>query len=482
MIGLVSLMGGDYNAQAMVDSRYAQALDYLYSFVDYSLERTYRYTADHFDLQRVHELLGRLGNPHRAYTTVHIAGTKGKGSVSALIGSSACAAGYRTGLYTSPHLIRLTERIRVDGEEISEADVVALVEEIKPKAEGIPGLTMFELLTALGFLHFARAGVEIGVIEVGLGGRLDATNVVTPVVAVITSLSYDHMHLLGNSLSDIAREKAGIIKPGVPVVLAPQQHEADRVVEQVALERGAPLIRVGRDWLFAPGPRDVDQQSLHIWSSQEQQLVDAYIESTGAVEWAPPRYEIPLLGYHQVINAAVAYAAIRVLRERGFALDEEAIRKGFRTVHWPGRFQILARAPVVVVDSAHNRDSALRLRIALDDYFPGQPVTLVFGALADKDIPGMLAELLPRVSRLILTQAEHPRAATVNELAELAHGYGWRVSGIVPVAEALRQAIVQSRPGEVIVAAGSLTVAGEVLASWEEVSLSVGLAQAVETA
>ncbi len=466
----------------MADSRYAQALDYLYSFVDYSLERSYRYTADHFDLARVHQLLHRLGDPHQAYATLHIAGTKGKGSVSALIASTARAAGYRTGLYTSPHLVRLTERIRVDGEEIAQADVVDLVDEIKPKAEGIPGLTMFELLTALGFLHFARVGVEIGVIEVGLGGRLDATNVLTPLVGVITSLSYDHMHLLGNSLSDIAREKAGIIKPGVPVVLAPQQHEAARVVEQVAREKGAPLIQVGRDWLFAPGPHDLERQSLYIWSSQEQELVDAFVESTGAVEWTPPRYEIPLLGYHQVINAAVAYAALRVVRERGFALDEESVRKGFRSVSWPGRFQILSRSPAVVVDSAHNRDSALRLRIALDDYFPGQPVTLVFGALADKDIPGMLAELLPRVSRLILTQAEHPRAATVDELAELAHGYGWRVSRIVPVAEALRQAIVQSRPGEVIVAAGSLTVVGEVLASWERVSQSVGLALALEAA
>ncbi len=462
--------------------RYAQALDYLYSFVDYSLERTYRYTADHFDLQRVHELLHRLGDPHQAYATVHIAGTKGKGSVSALIASASRAAGYRTGLYTSPHLVRLTERIRVDGAEIAESDVVDLVDEIKPKAEGIPGLTMFELLTALGFLHFARRGVQIGVIEVGLGGRLDATNVLTPLVAVITSLSYDHMHLLGNSLSDIAREKAGIIKPGIPVVLAPQQHEAARVVEQVARERGAPLIQVGRDWLFAPGPRDLEQQSLYIWSSQEQERVDAFVESAGAVEWMPPRYEIPLLGYHQVVNAAVAYAALHIVRERGFALDEEAVRNGFRSVSWPGRFQILSRSPAVVVDSAHNRDSALRLRIALDDYFPGQPVTLVFGALADKDIPGMLAELLPRVSRLILTQAEHPRAATVDELAELAHGYGWRVSRIVPVAEALRQAILQSRPGEVIVAAGSLTVAGEVLASWEQVSQSVGLALGVEAA
>ncbi|MEW6568860.1 MAG: folylpolyglutamate synthase/dihydrofolate synthase family protein [Chloroflexota bacterium] len=466
----------------MAHPRYAQALDYLYSFVDYSLERSYRYTADRFDLDRLRQLLQRLGDPHRAYASLHIAGTKGKGSVSALAASTLKAAGYCTGLYTSPHLVRLTERIRVDGEEIAEAAVVDLVDEIKPKAEGIAGLTMFELLTALGFLYFARQGVDIAVIEVGLGGRLDATNVVTPLVSVITSLSYDHMHLLGNSLSDIAREKAGIIKPGVPVVLAPQQHEAARVVEQVAREQGAPLIRVGRDWLFAPGSHDLERQSLYIWSSREQALIDAYVESSGRVEWTPPRYEVPLLGYHQVINAAVAHAALQVVRQQGFDIEDEAIRRGFRSVSWPGRFQILSRSPVVLVDSAHNRDSALRLRIALDDYFPGKPVTLVFGALADKDIPGMLAELLPRVSRLILTQADHPRAATVDELAEIARGYGWQVSRLVPVSQAMRQAVLQSRPGEVIVAAGSLTVAGEVLASWNEVSQSVGLAVGVEAA
>jgi dihydrofolate synthase/folylpolyglutamate synthase len=451
---------------------YREALDYLYSFVDYSLERYYRYTADRFNLDRVRQLLHAIGDPHLAYPTIHVAGTKGKGSVSALCASVLKAAGYRPGLYTSPHLVRLTERIRIDGEEIAEEAVVELVEALRPHVAQIPELTMFEILTALGLLHFARQGIQFGVIEVGLGGRLDATNVLSPIVSVITSLSYDHMQLLGNSLSDIAREKAGIIKPGVPLVVAPQQYEAARVVEEVARERGAPLVQVGRDWLFAPGARDLDRQSLFIWPAREQGLMDAFVDSAGGEEWAPPRYEIPLLGYHQVINAAVAYAALQVVREKGFAIEEAAIQAGYRSVSWPGRFQILWRSPVVLVDSAHNRDSALRLRIALDDYFPGKPVTLVFGALADKDIPGMLAELLPRVSRLILTQAMHPRAATPDELAELAHGYGWRVSKIVPAPEAVRQAIRRSRPGEVIVIAGSLTVAGEVLAAWDEIRQS----------
>ena len=451
----------------MTDQPYQEALDYLYSFVDYSVERTYRYSADTFDLDRVRDLFQAVGNPQDRYSSIHIAGTKGKGSVSAMVASVLQAAGYRTGLYTSPHLQHFTERIRVNGQEIPTSEVVRLVDILKPHIEAIQHLTVYEIITVLGFLHFAEQEVECAVVEVGLGGRLDATNVLNPLVSVITSLSYDHMHLLGDSLSDIAREKAGIIKPGVPVVTAPQQFEAARVVEQVAHTLKAPLVLVGRDWLYSSGPRDLNGQSLHVWSAAEQPLMDAYVESAGGEEWAPPRYQIPLLGHHQVINGAVAYAVLQTMREQGLVVDEEAIQQGFREVYWPGRFQILSREPTVVVDSAHNRDSALKLRIALDDYFPGQPVTLIFGASADKDISGMLIELLPRVSRLIVTQAVHPRAAAPEDLAHLARTHGLRVEVAVPVSTALDRAMTRARPGEVILAAGSIFVVGEILTAWE---------------
>jgi dihydrofolate synthase/folylpolyglutamate synthase len=452
----------------MVDERFQEALDYLYSFIDYSVERSYRYSPEVFDLGRVRELLGSLGDPQDAYPTFHVAGTKGKGSVSALLASSLRAAGYRTGLYTSPHLLRFTERIQVDGVEIPKRAIVELVEALRPKVAEVPGLTTYEIATALGFMFFQRERVDCAVIEVGLGGRLDATNVIEPIVSVITSLSYDHMHLLGNTLSEIAGEKAGIIKPGVPVVLAPQQREAELVVERVASEMGSPLIRVGHDWLFAPGSRGLNGQSLSVWSAAEQPLMDAYVQSAGDDEWTPPRFEIPLLGHHQVVNAATAYAALQVANDRGLRVSTDAIRQGFRDVSWPGRFQILSQSPTVVVDSAHNRDSALKLRIALDDYFPGRPVTLVFGASADKDIPGMLDELAPRISRLIVTQAVHPRAADPDDMAELGRGHGLRVEVIVPVAAALDRALARRRPDEVILAAGSLFVAGEVLAAWDK--------------
>jgi dihydrofolate synthase/folylpolyglutamate synthase len=454
----------------MPQAAFQEALDYLYSFIDYSVQRSYRYSAEVFDLGRVRQLLSALGDPQDQYASVHVAGTKGKGSVTALISASLRSAGYRTADYSSPHLLRFTERIRVDGQEIPETRVAELVERMKPAVAGIPKLTTYELTTALGFLHFALEKVDWAVVEVGLGGRLDATNVLLPRACVITSLSYDHMHLLGNSLSDIAREKAGIIKAGVPVVLAPQQHEALQVVTAIAAERGSPLTQVGRDWLYAPGSHDLEGQSLFIWSAAEQRLMDDFVESAGGDEWAPPRYEIPLLGHHQVVNAAVAYAALQVLRGQGLELPERAIRQGFRSVQWPGRFQVLATDPAVVVDSAHNRDSALKLRIALDDYFPGMPVTLIFGASGDKDIAGMLEELAPRIARLIVTQAVHPRAEPPQALAELGRSHGVRVEIRVPVAAALQRALELAGPGEVILAAGSLFVAGEVLAAWEQLA------------
>ena len=465
----MSLQPAKVTIRRVTHHTYQDALDYLYSFVDYSVQRSYRYSPEVFDLERVRTLLRRLGDPQAQYPTLHVAGTKGKGSVSAFMAAALGAEGYRTGLYTSPHLVRFTERVQINGQEAPESRVVELVNVLRSEASQIPGLTTYELTTALGFLYFAREKVDCAVVEVGLGGRLDATNVIAPLASVITSLSYDHMHLLGNSLSDIAREKAGIIKPGVPVVLSPQQYEAEKVVEETARLRSAPLVRVGRDWHYSPGPRSLDGQSLFVWSAAEQPLMDAFVESAGGEEWVPPRYEIPLLGYHQVVNAATAIAALRTVSERGLPVSERGIRDGFRNIHWPARFQVLSRDPILVVDSAHNRDSALKLRITIDDYFPGQLVTLIFGASEDKDIPGMLYELLPRVSRLIVTQAVHPRAADPQALAQLAHGSGVRVDSISPVAAALERALSIVRPDEVILAAGSLFVAGETLAAWERI-------------
>jgi dihydrofolate synthase / folylpolyglutamate synthase len=430
---------------------YQEAIDYLYRFVDYSLTRNFRNAADKFDLSRMHTFLALLDNPQRRYPVLHVAGTKGKGSTSALAASALQAAGYRVGLYTSPHLMEFTERIQVNGQPISPQELVDLVEQIKPAVSQVERLTTFELTTALGFLHFARKGVEVGVIEVGLGGRLDATNVVDPLVSVITSLSLDHVGVLGDTLAKIAYEKAGIIKPGRPVVLAPQVAEAREVIRATAAERGCRLVEVGEDVFYAGEEHSLDGQILRV----------------GLKDSPPVQLRIPLLGSHQVENAATAYAALQMTRESGLTIPDQAIQAGFQQVSWPGRFELLRREPPLVIDSAHNRDSALRLRQTLDDYLPGKPVILIFGASEDKDVAGILAELLPRVTRVIATQSIHPRAADPKVLADLALQSGCPAVVITPVEQALTSALAQAGDWAVVLATGSLFIAAAVRETWQ---------------
>jgi dihydrofolate synthase/folylpolyglutamate synthase len=427
------------------ETAYNKALDYLYSFVDYSLKHTSELVKAEFNLERMFELMAALGNPQDSYPIIHVAGTKGKGSVSAMTASALHAAGYRAGLYISPHLQDFCERIQGDGEPVSHGELAALVEEIKPAVARLPFITTFELTTALGFLYFAHRGVDAAVVEVGLGGRLDATNIVTPLVSVITSLSYDHMAVLGNTLAAIAGEKAGIIKPGRPVVSSPQKDEALAVLEKVAAERHAPLTLVGRDVFYEVGEHSLDGQSLTI--------VNRVI------------LRIPLLGAHQVVNAATAYAA---LKASGLNVSDEAIQKGFAGVKWPCRFEVLRREPPVVIDSAHNRDSALRLRQALDDYFPGRSVVMIFCALEDKDISGMLVELAPRLEQVIATQADHPRAPSVEWIAGQVQQAGLPVEAVTPVAAALERALELAGERMLVLTAGSVAFAGEVRTAWQK--------------
>lgn len=462
---------------------YQESLDYLYSFVDYGALRTYKYSSDTFDLGRMVRFLEALGRPQARYPSLHLAGTKGKGSVAAMCANVLRAAGYRTGFYTSPHLQDFCERMRVNNEFISQAAVAEIVSAMQPLVETMPGLTTFELTTALAFQYFARENVDVAVIEVGLGGRLDATNIITPLVSVITSLSYDHMNLLGDTLAEIAGEKAGIIKPGVPVVTAPQKPEALEVLERIAAERSAPLIQVGRDWLFQPIAHSWENQIFDVWSAQEEQQLNMLRAQGHAVNWNPTRLEIPLLGRHQVENGAVAYAALMALREHrrsplgeGLPISADAVQEGFRSLYWPGRFEILNRHPFLVADGAHNRDSAQKLATALQDYFPGRRILLVFGASSDKDVPGMLAELFApgNIARAIMTQAIHPRAQDPEELADLAQKTqkAVRLEVVPAVAQALERALQWSTAEDVIVACGSLFVVAEVRSAYARLRLA----------
>ncbi len=443
-----------------IEKEYKFALDYLYSFVDYSLKHISELAKADFNLERMFALLEAMGNPQDQYPTLHVAGTKGKGSVCALCAAGLSAAGYRAGLYTSPHLMDYCERIQVNGGPIPHASLVELVEEIKPAVARIPKLTTFEITTALGFLWFARQKVDVAVIEVGLGGRLDATNVVTPKVAVISSLSYDHMAVLGNTLAEIATEKAGIIKTGVPVISAPQADEALGVLENVAQKRNAPLTLVGREIMFQAGSHSLDGQSVNL----QRSTLNVQVSS----ESLP--LTIPLLGVHQAENAAVAVAALWTLRELGMDVPNEAIQRGFANVQWPGRFEVMRREPPVVIDSAHNRDSARRLRQTLDEYFPRRPVILVFCALEDKDLAGMLAELKGRLEYVVATRADHPRAPSADWIADQVRQAGIPVEAAVPVPAALERALKIAGKRALVLSAGSVAFAGEMLAAWHTIN------------
>ncbi len=441
------------------EKAYQDALDFLYSFIDYSLKRNFRNAAEKFNLERMRQFMRHLGDPHKDYKIIHVAGTKGKGSVSAMVASVLAAQGYQAGLYTSPHMVEFTERVQINGEEIPKHELVQVVELLKPVTEKVPEITTFELTTALAMVYFSQKQVDIAVLEVGLGGRLDATNIVDPLIAVITSISYDHVKILGDTLTEIAGEKGGIIKANTPVIIAPQKEEARLKLEQIAVERNAPLIQVGRDYLYAADSHSLDGQTFLVWTPDEQPMVDEFIESGGRDVWSPVRLRIPLLGFHQIENAATAYAALKTAEKLGLEIQPEAYRRGFSQVDWPGRMEILRRRPPLIIDSAHNRYSALRLRQAMDDYFPGFPVILVFGASEDKDIPGMFQELLPRVKRVITTQSIHPRAIDAEELVDLAHRSGRSAEAVTPIESAITKALDEAGGESVVLITGSVFVA-----------------------
>lgn len=436
-----------------------EAVDWYYSFAKFDPNAPR--VPDDQKLARMQNILARLGMPHTRFPSVLIAGTKGKGSTAALLASMLRAAGYRTGLYTSPHLHTFRERIRFNGELISPETVVDTTERLQEIAPDFPGTTFFEWVTALAFDALAREKVEIAVLEVGLGGRFDCTNVVTPLVSVITPISYDHMEILGSTLSEIAREKAGIVKTGVPVVMATQPEEARRVIEATAAERNAPLID-------AAHVRRIELVQV----TEDAQTVRVDRNATGEGQ----TYSLPLQGPHQRVNLATALAAADELRRQGWSLSDEVIQWGVRGVEWKGRFEIVsiphpnpsprgrgASDPCwIVVDGAHNRASAHALVRTLDEVFRGRRVHLIFGASNDKDIPGMLDELLPRVGSVILTQADHPRAASPESLMRLAAPYTLEKTTAPNVAEALNVARAKaSLPDDVICVTGSLFIAAE---------------------
>jgi dihydrofolate synthase/folylpolyglutamate synthase len=431
---------------------YYDILWYMYSFTDYEKKGLAAYAPENYNLERVHRLLGLLGDPHREFQAVHIAGTKGKGSTAAMIESVLRAAGYCTGLYTSPHLHTFRERIQVRGELIPEDDVVRLIQEMRPLLDQVEDITTFEVMTGLAFAWFAEQRVEWAVVEVGLGGRLDATNVLTPAVAVITSISRDHTGILGETVAEIAAEKAGIIKPGVPVVSSPQSDEALAVIEATCRLHDVPLTLVGRDWMWEAGEADLQGQTFSVSRGQD---------SIG-------EFGIPLLGTYQASNATTALAALSLLEPRGVILPPAALRSGLSSLHWPGRLEILGQNPLVVVDSAHNGDSAHKLVTALRSIASFKRFIIVLGASSDHVTPGLLQALLGGADRALATATRHPRAASPSWIRAQAAELGFEIEVTSTVPRALDQALAEAGPEDLICCTGSVFVAAEARAAWFE--------------
>jgi dihydrofolate synthase/folylpolyglutamate synthase len=448
------------------DRKYQATLDYLYSFVDFSLTRQDRYKPDQFTLENMYKLMDAMDHPERKYAIIHIAGTKGKGSVAAYCSSALQAGGRKVGLYTSPHLHDYTERIKFNGIPIAHENLISLVAELKPIFESIPKITTFEITTALAFEYFRREQVDVAVVEVGLGGRLDATNVIDPVVSVITSISYDHTYLLGNTIAEIAGEKAGIIKPGVPVVLAPQEDEARQVIAKICDERSAPLIQVGLDYRYHNVSHSLVGQVFDIWSGSERPLDKSGEDRQVGKSGKSCQLQIPLLGEHQLENATTAYAALQLFQQLSFPVTDESIRDGFFQVQWPARFEVLQRFPPVVVDAAHNRDSAHKLIATLEDFFPNNGIILVFGASEDKDILGMLLELMPTVDMLIATQSYHPRSISPEKLVTIAAPFEKPTIITDDVSNGLEEALRVVGENQVVLVTGSIFVAAGGREAW----------------
>ena len=424
-----------------MNKSYQNALDYLYSFVDYSLKYASELAKAEFNLDRMRDLMRLLGDPQDDYPIIHIAGSKGKGSTAAFTASALRAAGYRVGLYTSPHLQDFTERMQINGIPIPQEELAALVEEIKPAVAQVPYITTFELTTALAFLYFSRQKVTAAVFEVGLGGRLDATNILTPLVSVITSISLEHTAVLGNTLPQIAREKAGIVKEGHPFVASPQKAEVVRVFDLVAEEYDVPFTLVGRDLLYKVKKKSIDGQIIDLWLPNAPKL----------------RLSIPLLGAHQAENAATAYAALLAARREGLVFNTAQLKQGFAETKWPGRFEIWRESPPIVLDSAHTPDSFAKLHQTLDEYFPDQPIVMLFGVSEDKNLGAMLKELAPRVEKVILTRSTHPRALEAQKMIEFAEQAGVAYEAIEPVEAALARGLeIADERGILLLSAGSI--------------------------
>ena len=420
---------------------YDETIDFLYRLQWHGIR---------LDLGPAERLLDAAGRPHERYRVIHVGGTNGKGSTAAMLASMLGAAGYSVGLYTSPHLIDFTERIRVDGRPIGRDQVVGLTEDLRAVLPADIEPTFFEFTTAMAFLAFARAAVDVAVVEVGMGGRLDATNVVRPLVSVVTNVDLDHQRYLGDTVGAIAREKAGIIKPGVPVVTGAAHPDALAVLAEVATGRGSSLTVVGRD-VRVTG------------------LSPALFAYEGVVERLDG-LTCPLLGRHQMTNAATALAAIEHARDRGLFVPSDAIRRGLARVRWEGRLEVVKSRPLILVDGAHNpagADALAEFLRAERARRPGARLVVVFGILAEKDLRGIIDRVGPLADEVVLTESGYHRAASVEALRTAASSLTVPVRLVPDLARAVEETEARLAADDWCVVTGSLYTVGEVKAIYQ---------------
>lgn len=406
---------------------YTESINYLYGLQKYGIK---------LGLERTRMIMTALGNPQDKFRSVHIAGTNGKGSVSAMIASILRSHEFRVGLFTSPHLVSFTERITINGVQIAEPEVVSLTKEIKAVIDALntDTPTFFEFVTAMAFLYFKRNGIDWGVIEVGMGGRLDCTNVITPEASVITRISYDHKEFLGDTLTAIAGEKAGIIKKGVPVISSAQEQEAEDVIVKKALEQSSDLYLYGRDFNGILKKSDINGISFDYIAPELREINLSSIS-----------LHSPLAGEHQLINSCVAVKTAQLLLKKYThdSIDNifESIKSGLVNTRWRGRLEIFSHDPLIMIDGAHNPDAAEKLSNFLKSIISKYKIILVTGIMSDKDIYGILKPLLPLCSEIIFTAPNYGRAATPQLLADIAAKEGFRSKTSPTIREALKTAV-----------------------------------------
>ena len=433
---------------------YNDSINYLYGLQKYGIK---------LGLEKTSRILSAAGSPQNNFKSVHIAGTNGKGSVSAMIASILMSNGFKVGLFTSPHLVSFTERITVNGMQITESEVVHLTEEIKSiiASLDVEPPTFFEFVTAMAFLYFSRKNIEWGVIEVGMGGRLDCTNVIIPEASVITRISYDHKEFLGDTLTAIAGEKAGIIKKGVPVISSAQEKEAEDVIVKTASERSSHLYLYGRDFEGLLNKSDLNG------------IVFDYIDSS--LQMPASGLYTPLAGEYQLINSCVAVKAASVLLQKTtnrtlHNADFEAIRKWLSATRWRGRLELVSREPLIMIDGAHNPDASEKLAGFLRGHLQNYKIILVTGIMSDKDIHGILKPLMPLCSEIIFTSPNYGRAASPQTLADFASREGFSSKTAPTISEAIKTAIeladssgIEEAKKPLILITGSFYTIGEAM-------------------